>query len=134
MVFSLVILAILILLVLNYIYTHSPNYLNEYNKVKKFNENIPDNLEIMNTGSNHAYYCIDWSIVGVNGFSLASGAQSISWDYRLFEKYRSKIGKNKLLLIVLSDLVLGFMDYPQDEANRRYYHFLKPEEIPNGNW
>jgi len=134
MVFSLVILAILILLVLNYIYTHSPNYLNEYNKVKKFNENIPDNLEIMNTGSNHAYYCIDWSIVGVNGFSLASGAQSISWDYRLFEKYRSKIGKNKLLLIVLSNLVLGFMDYPQDEANRRYYHFLKPEEIPNGNW
>lgn len=120
--------------VCNSIYIRTPGHRNMVQPVEKFIKGIPDNLEIMNTGSNHAYNAIDWSIVGVNGFSLASGAQSLSWDYRLVTKYRHKIEKGKILLIVLSNLVFGFLEYPQDSANRRYYYFLEPAEIPHGTW
>lgn len=120
--------------VFNSIYIRTPMHRNMVQPVEKFMAGIPDNLEVMNTGSNHAYNSIDWSIVGVNGFSLASGAQSLSWDYRLVTKYRHKIKKGKILLIVLSDLVFGFLEYPEDFSNRRYYYFLEPAEIPNGTW
>lgn len=120
--------------VCNEIYVRTPLYRNMVQPVKKFIVGVPDNLDIMNTGSNHAYHSIDWSIVGVNGFSLASGGQSISWDYRLVTKYRHKINDGKILLIVLSDLLFGFLEYSQDIANRRYYYFLEPDEIPNGTW
>lgn len=120
--------------VCNSIYIRTPMHRNMVQPVEKFLKGIPDNLEIMNTGSNHAYNSIDWSVVGVNGFSLASGAQSLSWDYRLVTKYRYKIKRGKILLIVLSDLLFGFLEYPQDSANLRYYYFLEPAEIPNGTW
>lgn len=118
--------------VCNSIYIRTPMYRNMVQPVEKFLKGIPDNLEIMNTGSNHAYNSIDWSIVGVNGFSLASGSQSLSWDYRLVTKYRHKIKKGKILLIVLADLMFGLLEYPNDIANRRYYFFLEPDEIPHG--
>ena len=88
--------------VCNSIYIRTPRHRNMVQPVEKFVAGIPDNLDIMNTGSNHAYNSIDWSIVGVNGFSLASGSQSLSWDYRLVTKYRHKIKKGKILLIGVS--------------------------------
>ena len=118
--------------VCNSIYIRTPMHRNMVQPVEKFLKGIPDNLEIMNTGSNHAYNSIDWSIVGVNGFSLASGPQSLSWDYRLVTKYRHKIKKGKILLIVLADLMICSLEYPNDLANRRYYFFLDPAEIPHG--
>lgn len=120
-----------VVLLCNDIYIRTPLYRNKVRTIKKFQRGVPENLDIMNTGSNHAYYSIDWSLVGVNGFSLASGPQSISWDYRLVNKYRSHIRDGKVLLIVLSNLVFGFLEYPQDSANFRYYYFLENEEIPN---
>ena len=120
-----------VILLCNGIYIRTPLYRNRVRTIEKFQRGVPENLDIMNTGSNHAYYSIDWSLVGVNGFSLASGPQSISWDYRLVSKYHSHIRDGKILLIVLSDLVFGFLEYPRDSANFRYYYFLENEEIPN---
>lgn len=127
-------LLMVFVLIFNSIYIRTPRHLNQVRPIEKFRQGVPNNLDIMNTGSNHAYYSIDWSIVGVNGFSLASGPQSLSWDYRLVNKYRSHIKKEKILLIVLSDLVFGFLEYPQDRANLRYYYFVKNEDIPNSTW
>lgn len=136
-VFYLVILLVVLaggIIFFNILYMRTPRYLNEYNAVKKFIDGVPDNLDIMNTGSNHARNAIDWSLVGVNGFSLASGSQSISWDYRLAKKYRHKVKKNHVILIVLIGLLFCFLEYPDDVSNRRYYHFLKPGEIPRGTF
>ena len=121
----------LVLFVLNAIYIRTPYYQNQIRFIKKFQDGVPDHLAIMNTGSNHALFSIDWSLVGVNGFSLASGPQSISWDYRLVKKYGSKVKKDGILLIALSDLVFGFLDYPDDSSNRRYYAFMDGDTIPN---
>lgn len=125
------VLAGVALLVLNAIYIRTPYYQNQVRPIKKFQDGVPDNLDIMNTGSNHAFFSIDWSIVGINGFSLASGPQTISWDHRLVKKYVSKINRGGVLLIVISPLHLGFLEYPNDSSNRRYYFFMKKNEIPN---
>lgn len=121
----------LVLFVFNAIYIRTPYYQNQIRFIKKFQDGVPDHLDIMNTGSNHALFSIDWSLVGVNGFSLASGPQSILWDYRLVKKYGSKVKKDGVMLIVVSTLLLGFLDYPDDSTNRRYYYFMKKNEIPN---
>mgnify|MGYP000924944395 FL=1 len=121
----------LVLFMLNAIYIRTQYYQNQIRYIKKFQDGVPYNLDIMNTGSNHALFSIDWSLVNVNGFSLASGPQSISWDYRLVKKYGSHIKRKGVLLIALSDLVFGFLDYPHDSANRRYYYFMDRDSIPN---
>lgn len=128
----LIILLIVMIWILNSIYMKTPFYINQVKPVEKFHHIIPENLEIINTGSNHAYFSIDWSLIGVKGFSLASGPQSVMWDYRLLKKYRSHVdnsGGGKLLL-VLSDLMFGFLEYTNPESDKRYYYFMQPNEIP----
>lgn len=131
-VFLLIILLIVMIWIFNSIYMKTPFYLNQVKPVEKFHHIIPENLEIINTGSNHAYFSIDWSLIGVKGFSLASGPQSVMWDYRLLKKYRSHVdnsGGGKILL-VLSDLMFGFLEYTNPESDKRYYYFMQPNEIP----
>lgn len=128
----LIILLIVMIWIFNSIYMKTPFYLNQVKPVEKFHHIIPENLEIINTGSNHAYFSIDWSLIGVKGFSLASGPQSVMWDYRLLKKYRSHVdnsGGGKILL-VLSDLMFGFLEYTNPESDKRYYYFMQPNEIP----
>ena len=128
----LIILLIVMIWIFNSIYMKTPFYLNQVKPVEKFHHIIPENLEIINTGSNHAYFSIDWSLIGVKGFSLASGPQSVMRDYRLLKKYRSHVdnsGGGKILL-VLSDLMFGFLEYTNPESDKRYYYFMQPNEIP----
>lgn len=128
----LIILLIVMIWIFNSIYMKTPFYLNQVKPVEKFHHIIPENLEIINTGSNHAYFSIDWSLIGVKGFSLASGPQSVMWDYRILKKYRSYVdnsGGGKVLL-VLSDLMFGFLEYINPESDKRYYYFMQPNEIP----
>lgn len=128
----LIILLIVMIWIFNSIYMKTPFYLNQVKPVEKFHHIIPENLEIINTGSNHAYFSIDWSLIGVKGFSLASGPQSVMWDYRILKKYRSHVdnhGGGKVLL-VLSDLMFGFLEYTNSESDKRYYYFMQPNEIP----
>lgn len=128
----LIILLIVMIWIFNSIYMKTPFYLNQVKPVEKFHHIIPENLEIINTGSNHAYFSIDWSLIGVKGFSLASGPQSVMWDYRLLKKYRSHVdnsGGGKVLL-VLSNLMFGFLEYTNPESDKRYYYFMQPNEIP----
>lgn len=118
------------LFVLNAIYIRTPYYQNQVRPIKKFQDGVPDNLDIMNTGSNYAYFAIDWTLIDVAGFSLASGSQSLAWDERLWKKYRSRVKKGGLALFVLADLVFLLSEYPSAKSDRRYYFFMKPKEIP----
>ena len=137
MVYIIVVLAIIVsLFIWNYLYMHTPRYKDEVACVRKFKGADKRSYWILNTGSNHAYYAIDWSLIGVNGFNLASGSQSILWDKKLLHRYIKTVDKGITgkVVIVLSNLVLGFIDYPNDVANKRYYLFAEAEDIPNYSW
>lgn len=128
-----VILSLLLgVIIWNYLYMQTPRYKSELACVQKFKGADTNNYVILNTGSNHAYYAIDWSLVGVNGFNLASGSQSILWDKKLLHRYLKTVDKGIAgkVVITLSNLVLCFIDYPHDIANKRYYFFAEPEDIP----
>lgn len=118
----------------NCLYMRSPHYQNQVRFIQKFIQGVPNDLCVMNTGSNHALFAIDWTLVNVHGFNLASGAQSLSWDDRLLKKYYSHLQPGGIILFVLSDLVLAFSEYPNPQADRRYYSFLKAKEIPRYTW
>lgn len=118
----------------NCLYMRSPHYQNQVRFIQKFIQGVPDHLCVMNTGSNHALFAIDWTLVNVHGFNLASGSQSLSWDDRLLRKYRSHLEPGGVILIVLSDLVLAFLEYSDPGADRRYYSFMRATEIPRYTW
>lgn len=114
----------------NCLYMRTPHYQNQVHFIQKFIQGVPNDLCVMNTGSNHALFSIDWTLVNVRGFNLASGAQSLSWDDRLLKKYHSHLQPGGVILFVLSDLVLAFSEYADPRADRRYYCFMKSREIP----
>ena len=121
------------LLVWNYLYMQTPRYKAEIACIQKFKDADKKKYVILNTGSNHAYYAIDWSLIGVDGFNLASGSQSILWDKKLLHRFIKTVDKGVAgkVAIVLSDLVLAFIDYSHDIANKRYYYFAELDDIPN---
>lgn len=51
-----IIILLLFIWICNKKYKNSNYFLDDYNKIKKFVDGVPKNLEIVNTGSNHAYY------------------------------------------------------------------------------
>lgn len=123
-----------IVFVLNALYVRTPYHQNRIRSIQKFRQGVPFDLTVLNTGSNHAFFSIDWTLVGVRGFNLASGPQSISWDCRLFQTYRSHLRQDGVALFVLADLVFGFLEYECPKADYRYYYFLSAEEIPRYTW
>lgn len=114
----------------NAIYIRTPRYRNEVAGIKKFQQGVPQGLAVMNTGSNYAYHAIDWTLVGVKGFSLASGAQSLAWDFRLWHKYSGNLKPAGIVLFALADLVFLLSEYPNPRSDYRYYYFMEPGEIP----
>ena len=125
-----------VLLFWNYLYMQTPRYKREIARIEKFKYADGEKYIVINTGSNHAYYSIDWNLIDVKGFNLASGSQSILWDKKLLHKYIQSVEKrgDGKVVIALSALVLGFIDYAHDISNKRYYLFADAQNIPNYTW
>lgn len=122
--------AAVLLLALNALYMATPHYKNQVFGVQKMLGGVPRDLDVLSTGSNHAMYAVDWSLTPARGFSVATGPQSLRWDARLYHKYRENIKLDGTMLIVLSNLILGFLEYPNIKSDARYYAFCEPREMP----
>jgi hypothetical protein len=128
-----IILFILILLLLfftlNILYKRTNHYKNTIYQLKKYINGVPDELEIVNTGSSYARYAFDYSNINLKGFNFGLQPQSLSYDYRIIKQYSYKMKKGCIVLITLPNLVFGFLDYKNDQTNTKYYYFLDPKNI-----
>lgn len=122
-------IVLLFIWICNIKYKNSDYFLGDYNKIKKFIEGVPKNLEIVNTGSNHAYHGFNYD--NKKYFNFASGAQSLNYDYKILKQYSNNLKYDCKVLIVLAPLSFGFIDYKDDSSNSRYYFFLDKDKILN---
>lgn len=124
-----IVIILLFIWICNKKYKNSNYFLNDYNKIKKFVDGVPENLEIVNTGSNHAYYGFNYG--SRKCFNFASGAQSLNYDYKILKQYSNNLNGGCKVLIVLAPLSFGFVDYKDDSSNSRYYFFMDKDKILN---
>lgn len=124
-----IVIILLFIWICNIKYKNSDYFLGDYNKIKKFIEGVPKNLEIVNTGSNHAYHGFNYG--GIKCFNFASGAQSLNYDYKILKQYSNNLNGGCKVLIVLAPLSFGFVDYKNDSSNSRYYFFMDKDKILN---
>ena len=124
-----IVIILLFIWICNKKYKNSNYFLNDYNKIKKFVDGVPENLEIVNTGSNHAYYGFNYG--SRKCFNFASGAQSLNYDYKILKQYSNNLNGGCKVLIVLAPLSFGFVDYKNDSSNSRYYFFMDKDKILN---
>lgn len=124
-----IIILLLFIWICNIKYKNSDYFLDDYNKIKKFIDGVPENLEIVNTGSNHAYYGFNYG--SRKCFNFASGAQSLNYDYKILKQYSNNLNGGCKVLIVLAPLSFGFVDYKNDSSNSRYYFFMDKDKILN---
>lgn len=126
---TIIILLLLFIWICNKKYKNSNYFLEDYNKIKKFVDGVPENLEIVNTGSNHAYYGFNYD--DKKYFNFASGSQSLNYDYKILKQYSNNLNDSCKVLIVLAPLSFGFVDYKDDSSNSRYYFFIDKDKILN---
>lgn len=124
-----IVIILLFIWICNKKYKNSNYFLNDYNKIKKFVDGVPENLEIVNTGSNHAYYGFNYG--SRKCFNFASGAQSLNYDYKILKQYSNNLNGGCKVLIVLAPLSFGFVDYKNDSSNSRYYFFMDKDKTLN---
>ncbi|PRR84093.1 hypothetical protein [Clostridium vincentii] len=113
---------------LNMRYKNTNYFRNQFKQVKKF-KNVPNNLEIINTGSSYAKYGFDYDHTSLKGFNFGLQPQSLSYDFKILKQYTPNLKKDCIILITLPNLVFGLLDYDYDNANTKYYYFLDPKNI-----
>jgi len=124
--FFIVPVAIMFLL-LNELYIHT-NYWKSENNINKF-ENVPYNLELVNLGSSHTCYGINYDFTPeLKAWNLANDSQRYFWDYGVLKNYANHLEKNSIVLIPISYFgVIGRGDY--SEYRKRYYRILPKEDM-----
>ncbi len=132
MLMLIILLVIIILGVLNILYKNTNYYKKQIEQIAKF-KNIQDDLEIVNTGSSYAKYAFDYSYTNLKGFNFALQPQSLSYDFKILKQYSNKLKKDCVVLITIPNFVFCFLDYKDENANNKYYHFLNSDNILNYN-
>lgn len=123
-------LVVIVYIILNICYkmtNHNKNFFENSNKFAR----VPRQLDVVCTGSSYAKFDIDFAGTGIRGFNFGVFPQSLHYDYKILQQYKKHLNKGCKVLITLSPLVFGFLDYQEDQANYKYYKFLKPRYIEN---
>ena len=117
------------LLILNKLYKKTNHYKNTVYQLEKYLKEVPEDLELINTGSSYARYAFDYSYSSLKGFNFGLQPQSLSYDFRILKQYTLNLKKDCIVLITLPNLVFGFLDYENEHSNTKYYYFLEPKNI-----
>jgi hypothetical protein len=98
----------------------------------KFINGVPNNLEMVNTGSTFALHGFDYKHFEKKGFNFAIAPQPLEYDLKILEKYSCNIAKNAVVIIVVVCPFEFAVDrYEDDERNFVYYFFLDKRKIHN---
>lgn len=119
---------ILFALVVNKLYKNTNFYKNKFVDTHKF-KNIPQNLEVVNLGSNQPKFAFDYTNSDVLGMSWAVGPQTLEYDFRILKNYHEFLKKDAKVIIALSPFQFFLDKYKDDASNHKYYKFLDPSLI-----
>jgi hypothetical protein len=94
-------------------------------------QSVPYDLEIVGMGSVFGRFAYDFSACGKKGFLFAQAPQSLSYDYRILQQYKSHLQKGCIIIITLPVCVFPFVDYKGASYNAKYYWFLDKDHMIN---
>ncbi|MCK5760690.1 MAG: hypothetical protein KAH33_05315, partial [Candidatus Delongbacteria bacterium] len=78
------------------------NKLNDYSYKNEYLTNNAKDVETLIFGSSHSFYGIDPQYFSMNTFNAAHVAQSLKWDYFIFDKFKDKMTNLKHVIIPIS--------------------------------
>lgn len=124
-------LAVLVMFtLLNQVFINSDYFRTEYADWTRFNE-VPDKIEIANTGTSHGAAGFDYSDTGgINGFNFALAGQTFDYDLQMLRQHIGNFDENAVLMIPVS--YISFSDIGEERVrkqNTRYYRILEPKYI-----
>jgi hypothetical protein len=99
--------------------------------MEKFLSPIPQNMEIVNLGSNQPKFAFDYSETGMLGMNWAVGPQAFEYDFRILKKFCNFLNHNAFVIIPVCLFEFFLYRYPYDSANYKYYKILDSAHINN---
>lgn len=105
-------------------------YRQKFGDVKRIKKQLVFNLDVVNTGSNSAYYGIDYTSVQVKGANLAMRPQSLPQDLNMLKMFESYIKPKGVILVPLGPFSSCYKTYSQNDLER-YYGVWHPGLIEN---
>lgn len=96
---SLLVILGLLYVILNILYRHSESYKNRNVTKRRFFDGVPNNLKVVNFGSNYMMYAFDnYRELNVSGFNFSMPAQSLEIDEALLYQYFSHFSKGCIVI------------------------------------
>ncbi len=117
-------------MIVNELIRHNYWYRAQFSDALKF-KNVPQNLHVVNLGSNSGKYGFDYTECGIKGMNWAVSPQTIAFDYKILQTFTSHISKNGHVLLTISLFSSIKDNYKAKNANDKYYHFLPTTLIPD---
>jgi hypothetical protein len=116
--------------VAEFLFRHSEKYRQSLGDLRKFQEKIPDNLEIVNIGSGPGVYAIGYQDCPWRGFNFSTAPQNYKYGFRILKNYEGKIAPNAIIIIIMCPLSFGKnLEYDRKDYSDQYYPFLPPKDI-----
>lgn len=116
---------------LNSLYKRTNHFNNQFVDVRKYwrKDGIPDNLQIVNVGSNHPKFAFEYTDTDVRGANLAIGPQTFEYDFAILRNNISHMASKSV--VVFPICLQNFFLYRQDNraVHTKYYTFLEPRDI-----
>lgn len=94
----------------------------------KFIDPSPQNLEIVNLGSNSGKYALEYDN-SVRGANWALGPQTLYYDFNILKQYHSYLKPNAFVIVPLCPFSGCIKNFAESSVNLKYYSFLHPAMI-----
>ncbi|MFR2070236.1 MAG: hypothetical protein ACLS4S_08700 [Bacteroides nordii] len=108
----------------------SPWYQQKFQDCQKFWKGVSEGLEIVNLGSNSAFYGFDYSDLPIKAANWAMRPQSFPQDLAILKTYYRYLRPRAIILIALGPYSSCFKNY-KDLELEKYYTILNPEVFEN---
>ena len=123
----------LLYVVLNILYRHSESYRNRNVTKRRFFDGVPNNLKVVNFGSNYMMYAFDnYRELNISGFNFSMPAQSLEIDEALLHQYSSHFSKGCIVIFGVAACV-PFYGFSYCNDPEKYYDIIKSRYLPSWN-
>lgn len=112
------------------IISHNAWYRLKFGDVHRIKKQLVFNLDVINTGSNSAYYGFDYTSVQVKGANLAMRPQSLPQDLNMLKMYESFLRSKGTIIVPLCPFSSCYKTYSQSYLER-YFGVWHPGLIEN---
>ena len=125
-----VVICVLGALCLNNLYKHTNDYNNMFIDTAKFRNgnSIPNDLQLVNLGSNHPKFGFDYDGLCLEAMNWAVGPQSLEYDFAILRNECHHLTKNAVVLIPICVLKFFLYRHPFYE-HLKYYGALPQNDI-----